>query len=74
MFGMSINSKESRTAFSRSFLKGLAAPVMLFDKRGVSEIKPVPHIKLEEIVSSDGLAKDARVLAGDFTRALDKTK
>ncbi len=70
MFG----NKEDRTAFARGFFKGLGAPAMAFGKVEPSKIKSIPHINLKDIISSDGLAKDAMALSGDFIKALDKTK
>ncbi len=65
--------KETSAAFRGGFIKGLAAPAMLFSGSDLPKVKPVPNIKLEDIIPPDGLKKDAEALYGDFVRALNKT-
>ena len=60
MFILDFNRTASQ-AFAHGFLKGLAAPVMLY------HVEPSPTIKLVEFVMYPTLPTD-RVLAGDWHR------
>lgn len=65
--------KERRKAFREGFLKGFAAPAMLFSPLTFPEREPMTPIDLDEICPAGGLQRDLEKISGDFLEALNRS-
>ncbi len=70
---MAENRQQRRKAFREGFLKGLAAPTMLFSPLTFPEREPIAPIDLDEISPAGGLQRDLGKISRDFLRALDRS-
>lgn len=59
-------SSPPKRAFVRGFLKGLAAPVMLFDVEVAPALAPVEVIRAPDRTDAQALAADWRRIGGDL--------
>ncbi|MDO5675294.1 MAG: hypothetical protein Q4G66_10330 [bacterium] len=66
-------TKDREKAFRHGFMKGLAAPVMLFGVFSTPEIPQVEPIDLNELIPPKNILDDMETVQGDFIRALKRT-
>lgn len=67
-----IKTSAKSKAFAKSFVSGMAAPLMLFGKFQAPEIVTVPYVKPKQISVKDALAKDWRLVGSSIQVAVSK--
>ncbi len=64
----------SQTAFTKAFLKGLAAPVMLFGMFDMPDCVRVPMIPPHDTKPAKSITDDMETVMNDFIKAVHRTK
>jgi hypothetical protein len=65
-------NKSTRAAFSNGFLKGLAAPVMLYNVEPPPPIPQVTMIQAPSYPVAEAFARDWAAIAGDLQTAINR--
>ena len=66
-------TSDRKTAFRNGFVKGLAAPVMLFGLFTMPDIQQVDPVDLNRIAPPKNILDDMAAIQADFIRALERT-